>query len=87
MNITAESVLRDLKEALEIAKGNKDTHVVVRDGAETLSKPLKKTDLTNYVKINELYMKHLGMFTDKVELDGKLDTEATIINIVEDKRE
>lgn len=65
--IKADDVLKNLVLAQEIALGIKPHHVIVKDSVgngvtETISQELKKTDLTNYVKINEIFMKHLGMF-------------------------
>lgn len=77
VEITAESVLKNLQLAQEIALGIKPHHIVVKDSVgngitETMSQEIKKTDLTNYVKINEMYMKHLGMFTEKIEVSADI---------------
>ena len=91
IEITAEEVLRNLHLAQEIALGIKPHHIVVKDSVgngmtETLSQEIKKTDLTNFVKINEMYMKHLGMFTEKIVADVTTQNTNTIIQIVEDKQ-
>lgn len=84
VEITAESVLKNLQLAQEIALGIKPHHIVVKDSVgngitETMSQEIKKTDLTNYVKINEMYMKHLGMFTEKIEVSGEITSKRVIV--------
>ena len=90
IGITAHSVLENLEKALKIAMGIDDTFVVVKESigngmTQTTSQAVKKTDLTNYVKINEMYMKHLGMFAEKVEAEGK-NMGNVVIQLVEDKK-
>ena len=72
-DITAAEVLNNLKKAVAIALGEEDSYVVVKDGegkgfTSTISVPMKKTDINAFIKVNELYMRHLGMFKDKVEI-------------------
>jgi phage terminase small subunit len=91
VEITAEKVLRDLELAKAIALGLKDTHIVVKENigdgmSRTSSMPIKKTDLNNYVKINEMYMKHLGMFERDNQQQAQGNGNITV-QIVEDRLE
>lgn len=67
VGLTREGVLEDLILARSIALGEKPHHVVVTErnpegSTITTSKEINKTDLTAFMKLNELTMKHLGMF-------------------------
>lgn len=80
IGITAESVLANLEKAIKISLGEEDTYVVIKESVgdgmtQTTSQPIKKTDIKAFIKVNELYMKHLGMLTEKIEhsVDEKLE--------------
>jgi phage terminase small subunit len=75
VEITAEGVLRDLQLARDITLGLKPHHIVSTVEGIPMSSELHKTDMTNFVKINEIYMKHLGMFTEKLEVKGEVKVE------------
>lgn len=68
VEITAEKVLRDLELARNIALGVVPHKVQANVDGMPMSVEINKTDMNNFVKINELYMKHLGMLTDKQEI-------------------
>jgi phage terminase small subunit len=88
LGLTKEGVIKDLFLAREISLGIKPHHVIVKDGqgggvSVTTSEELKKTDVNAFIKINDMLMKHLGMFEKdneqkKVEVSvdlGSLSTE------------
>lgn len=65
--VTKEKVIKDLLLAREIALGLKPHHIVVKESigdgvTSTSSKELNKTDINAFIKVNDLLMKHLGMF-------------------------
>mgnify|MGYP002639737601 FL=1 len=71
--ITADNVLKDIHIAREIALGIKPHKMIIKDNigdgmTEHVEQELHKTDLTAFVKLTELQMKHLGMFIEKQEV-------------------
>lgn len=71
--ITAAEVLNNLKKAIAISLGEVESFIIVKEGSGkgetyTSSVPMKRTDINAFIKINELYMRHLGMFNDKLEI-------------------
>ena len=71
--ITADNVLKDIHIAREIALGIKPHKMIIKDNigdgmTEHVEQELHKTDLTAFVKLTELQMKHLGMFVEKQEV-------------------
>jgi hypothetical protein len=71
--ITADSVLKDIHLAREIALGIKPHKMIIKDNigdgmTEHVEQELHKTDLTAFVKLTELQMRHLGMFIEKQEV-------------------
>lgn len=65
-SITADDVLRDLREIADKCMGKLET-VTVSDGVEART---KQFDATPAIKSLELLGKHLKMFTDKQEITG-----------------
>lgn len=73
LKITADDVLENLERAIKLSLGIEESLVVVREGVgkgltSTSVVPMKKTDLSAYIKINEMYMRHLGMNKDTLEV-------------------
>ena len=71
--ITADNVLKDIHIAREIALGIKPHKMIIKDNigdgmTEHVEQELHKTDLTAFVKLTELQMRHLGMFIEKQEV-------------------
>lgn len=78
LEITQEQVLKDLHYARQVAAGIEPHKIIVKDNigngmTQHVEQNLHKTDLAAFVKLTELQMKHLGMFTDKVEHSGTID--------------
>lgn len=80
VGITADEVLENLRIGLEIAAGIRPHKMVIKNSMKGDSfheeVELHKTDLNAYVKINDLYMKHLGMF----EADNKQKKDDIQVN-------
>lgn len=68
LEITQEQVLRDLMLARDITLGIKPHKVQTTVDGLPMTVEIEKTDMNNFIKINELYMKHLGMFIDRQEI-------------------
>ncbi len=71
--ITAEEVLLNLKKAIAIALGEEPHKMIIKEGlgegvTQHYEKEFHKTDLNAFIKVNELYMRHLGMMNEKMEL-------------------
>ena len=71
--ITADNVVKDIQLAREIALGIKPHKMIIKDNigdgmTEHVEQELHKTDLTAFVKLTELQMRHLGMFIEKQEV-------------------
>ena len=71
--ITADNVLKDIHIAREIALGIKPHKMIIKDNVgdgmtQHIEQELHKTDLTAFVKLTELQMRHLGMFIEKQEV-------------------
>ena len=82
LGITADNVLANLILAADIALGKEDTHCII-SGEST---PLKKTDLNAFVKVQELFLKHLSDKT-KDEAENNYSTKNLVkIEIVKDER-
>ena len=62
MGITQEKIISNLLLASEIALGNTKTHIVSNGQGGAVSDKLRKTDLTNYIKIQEMLAKHINFF-------------------------
>ena len=60
LEITQDDVVKNLIQAAKIAIGEETTHVVATTKEGILTNSVKKTDLNNFVKVQDLLMKHLG---------------------------
>lgn len=81
--ITSDSVVQDIQTAREIALGIKPHKVIIKDSigdgmTQHIEQELHKTDLTSFVKLTELQMRHLGMFNDKLKLDGEFSLSSFV---------
>lgn len=86
-DITADNVVKDIQLAREIALGIKPHKMIIKDNigdgmTEHVEQELHKTDLASFVKLTELQMRHLGMLTDKsqVELSGQVINRVINVN-------
>jgi phage terminase small subunit len=88
--ITADSVLKDIHLAREIALGIKPHLMIIKDNigdgmTQHVEQELHKTDLTAFVKLTELQMRHLGMFDDRLKVEGEFNLTAFVKKIHDER--
>ena len=88
--ITSDSVLRDIHLAREIALGIKPHKMIIKDNigdgiTQHVEQELHKTDLTAFVKLTELQMRHLGMFDDRLKVEGEFNLTAFVKKIHDER--
>ena len=82
LNIDKDFVVTNLLEAMRICKGIDKTHVVTTTKDGIITEEVFKTDMTNFVKIQDMFFKHVGGYEKdneqkKTELNIDLGAEST----------
>ena len=78
LKIDQEFVIKNLLLAMRISLGQEDTHVVGNVDGMMTSMTLKKTDVNNFIKIQEMLAKHIGFY----ELDNNQQSDSVTQNVV-----
>ncbi len=73
LGINTEYVLNNFKKVIEVNSKTYNKTIGIGN-SEDLPSIEEMVDASAVIKSNELLGKHLKLFTDKVELDGKLET-------------
>jgi|6_EtaG_2_1085325.scaffolds.fasta_scaffold15830_2 phage terminase small subunit len=76
LEISTDSVVLNLIKAMKICLGEENTYVVTNDGTEL---SVKKTDVGNFIKVQDMLMKHTGMY----EKDNKQKDTGSQVTIFE----
>lgn len=76
--ISQDMVIANLVKAMKISLGEEDSFVVGNVEGSTSSIPLKKTDLAAYLKVQDMLMKHLGLY----EKDNEQLSSSVIQSVV-----
>tara|TARA_R110000764_G_scaffold72464_3_gene148638 strand:+ start:9938 stop:10411 length:474 start_codon:yes stop_codon:yes gene_type:complete len=78
IGIDQDFVVNNLIKAMKVCMGEEFTHVVASEDGSTIELAVKKTDMTNYVKVQDMLFKHIGAY----EKDNKQKENSVVQSLV-----
>ena len=80
IEIDQDFVIKNLMKAMKISLGEEDTYVVGNFDGTTDSMPMKKTDIANFLKVQDMLAKHTGLYEkDNEQSNGGLEIIQPIV--------
>ena len=79
LNIDQDFVVNNLLKGMRICSGEDDTHVLASEQGSPIQLAIKKTDMANFVKIQDMFFKHIGAY----EKDNEQRNKETLIPMIQ----
>lgn len=86
LNIDQDFVVNNLLEAMRICTGKDATHVLASQEGSPIEMAIKKTDMSNFVKVQDMLFKYIGAY-EKDNDQKKNITQITTFELPKNGRE
>ena len=86
LNIDQDFVVNNLLKGMRICSGVDDTHVLSSEQGSPVQLAIKKTDMANFVKIQDMFFKYIGAY-EKDNEQKKNVTQITTFELPKNGRE